>query len=318
MRRSTYFPQFIAPSEPAAPTFESLGSAAVIERTANAVRLRSGRTQVEVTAVANDLFRVGLFADGRPVDYRSEAVAKTDWPALAARVAADGTRIETSAAMAAISLDPLRIGFEDSNGRQFAVDDPSLGMGLAPLAPPSTRLVDPLGSPAVVYKQHLPGTHYFGCGERTGGLDKTASRQLFWNVDPPFGHTAALNNLYTSVPFVLALQDGVAWGMFVDSTYRLEFDLANQDPQRCGFAVDGGPLIYYVFVGPTPREVVARYTELTGRIPMPPRWALGNHQSRWGYKTADELLTLARTFREHELPLAAVYLDIDYMDGYRI
>src|SRR5260370_18069190 len=111
MRRSTYFPQFIAPSEPAAPTFGSLGSAAVIERTPNAVRLRSGRTQVEVTALANDLFRVGLFADGRPVDYRSEAVAKTDWPALAACVSAGGTRIGTQPALAALSLYPLRSGF---------------------------------------------------------------------------------------------------------------------------------------------------------------------------------------------------------------
>jgi len=318
MRRSTLFPQFIAPSEPAPPTFAPLGRAEVVERTANGVRLRSGRSQIEVAALAADLFRVGLFGDGRPVDYRSEAVAKTDWPALDVRVAADGTRIETSAAVASVRLDPARIGFADSSGQQFAVDDPTLGMGLAPLAPAATQLVDPLGSPAVVYKQHLPGTHYFGCGERTGGLEKTASHQVFWNVDPPFGHTAALNNLYTSVPFVLALQDGQAWGMFVDSTYRLEFDLANQDPKRSGFAVDGGPLIYYVFVGPTPRDVVERYTELTGRIPMPPRWALGNHQSRWGYKTAGELLALARTFRQREMPLDVVYLDIDYMDGYRI
>jgi alpha-glucosidase len=318
MRRSTYFPQFIAPSEPAAPAFESLGSAQVINRTPNGVGLRSGRTHVEVAALADDLFRVGLFADGRPVDYRSEAVARTDWPVVVARVAADGTRIETSAAMAVMKLDPLRIGFEDARGRRFAVDEPTLGMGLASLAPASTRLVDPLGSPAVVYKQHASGTHYFGCGERTGGLDKTVSRQVFWNVDPPAGHSAALNNLYTSVPFVLALQDGQAWGMFVDSSYRLEFDLANQDPERCGFAVDGGPLIYYVFAGPTPQAVVERYTELTGRIPMPPRWAVGYHQSRWGYKTADELLALARTFRQREIPLDVVYLDIDYMDGYRV
>ena len=63
------------------------------------MRLRSGRHVVEVAALANDLFRVGLFADGRPVDYRSEAVAKTEWPTLTARVSADGARVETSAAM---------------------------------------------------------------------------------------------------------------------------------------------------------------------------------------------------------------------------
>jgi alpha-glucosidase len=316
MRRSTHFPQFIGPSEEQ-PVFEPLGSAVVVDCTANAVRLKSGHATIEVTALADDLFRVGLFGEGRPVRYRSDAVAKTDWSPPAARVAADGTRIDTAAASAVISLQPMRIGFREGS-REFAVDDPHLGMGLVPLAPAETGLVDPLGALSRVYKRHLAGTHYFGCGERTGGLDKTTSRQVFWNIDPPPGHTAALNNLYTSVPFVLALQDGQAWGIFFDSSYRLEFDLANENPARCGFAIDGGPLIYYVFAGPTPRAVLERYTELTGRIPMPARWTLGNHQSRWGYKSADELLDVARTFRQRGIPLDALYLDIDYMDSYRV
>jgi alpha-glucosidase len=316
MRRTTHFPMFIAPTEQS-PVFESLGEAAVVGRTPNAVRLKSGHATIEVTALADDLFRVGLFGDGRPVSYRSEAVAKTDWSVPAAKIAADGTRIDTATASALISLNPVRLGFR-AGAREFAIDDPNLGMGFVPLAPAESGLVDPLGAPSRVYKRHLPATHYFGCGERTGGLDKTTSHQVFWNIDPPSGHTAALNNLYTSIPFVLALQDGQAWGMFVDSSYRLEFDLANEDPARCGFAVDGGPLIYYVFAGPTPRAVLERYTELTGRIPMPARWTLGNHQSRWGYKSADELLDLARTFRQRGIPLDVLYLDIDYMDGYRV
>ncbi len=318
MRRTTYFPQFEVPAE-AEPPFEPLGSARIVSQTSSSVRLRCGPTQVEVAALASDVFRVGMFGEGRRVDYRSEAVAKQDWapPPGSIHVADDEVRIQTSATTATITLAPLRIGFSDAT-REFALDDSALGMGFSPLAPITARLVDPLGTPAIVYKQHQPGTHYFGCGERTGGLDKTDSRQVFWNIDPPAGHTAALNNLYTSVPFVLALQDGQAWGMFVDSSYRLEFDLACQHPQRCGFAVDGGPLVYYVFSGPTPRAVVDRYTELTGRIPMPPRWALGYHQSRWGYTTAEQVLQLAHTFRERRIPLDAVYLDIDYMEGYRV
>ncbi|HLZ31312.1 MAG TPA: TIM-barrel domain-containing protein [Chloroflexota bacterium] len=320
MRRSTHFPQFVAPAA-AQPAFEPLGNAEVVERSGTWVRLRSGRATVEVAALAPDLFRVGLFGDGRPVDYRSEAVAHREWPPDGVRVEStrDGVRLATAAATAHLSLAPLRIGFEDSTGRrQIAVDDAVLGMGFAPLAPVESRLVDPLGAPSRTYKRHAPGTHYFGCGERTGGLEKTGSHQVFWNIDPPGGHTPALNNLYTSIPFVLALQDGQAWGMFVDSGYGVEFDLAREDPARCGFAVDGGPLRYYVFTGPTPRAVLERYTELTGRIPLPPRWALGYHQSRWGYKTAEEVLQLARAFRERSIPLDVLYLDIDYMAGYRV
>jgi alpha-glucosidase len=321
MRRTTYFRQFSVPSvEPL--NFESLGPAEVVNRHPAGVRLRSGPATVEVTALASDVFRVGLFGDGRPVDYRSEAVARTEWPPIAVHFGdqAGELRLATGEAAVRIALEPLRIGFEDAQGRHIAVDDPSLGMGFAPILPTreKNRLVDPLGAPIMMYKRHLAGTHYFGCGERTGSLEKTASHQVFWNVDPPLGHTASLNNLYSSVPFVLALHDGEAWGMFVDSGCRIEFDLAKEDASRCGIALDGGPLIYYVFTGPTPRAVLERFTDLTGRIPLPPRWALGYHQSRWGYKTADEVLTIARAFREHDMPLDALYLDIDYMDGYRV
>jgi alpha-glucosidase len=310
MRRSTHFEQFAVPSVPDE-RFEPLGTAYVVDRTTSSISLRAGPARIEVAALSSDLFRVGLFGEGFVTRYDSEAVARTEWDPLDSHVEvlSDEVRVATSSATACIRLDPLRIGFEDHGGRQ---------LGFAPLVPQPATLVDPLGAPARVYKQHLADTHYFGCGERTGGLDKTVSHQVFWNVDPPAGHTASLNNLYTSVPFVLALRAGQAWGLFVDSSYRTEFDLAHEQPDRCGFAVDGGPLIYYVFCGPTPRQVLERYTELSGRIPMPPRWALGNHQSRWGYASADQLLEVVRTFRARGLPLDAVYFDIDYMDGYRV
>ncbi len=101
-----------------------------------------------------------------------------------------------------------------------------------------------------------------------------------------------MNNLYTSIPFALSLQDGVARGLFVDYPGRSELDLAKADPERIEATVSGA-LVYYVFAGPTPRRVLERYTELTGRIGMPPLWALGNHQSRWGYETADEIREIA-------------------------
>jgi alpha-glucosidase len=314
MRRQALFPQFAAPGE-APLAYSPLGKATVVDHEGGTLRLRSGSSVIEVTALAPDVFRVGVFGGGRAVHYASEALADTQWAPCPVRVTAtaERVRLETTGLAADIGLDPLRISFLDG-GRQIAQDDPDLGMGYFDVS----AEIDPLGPPAIVYKQHRDGTRYFGCGERTGGLDKTGTHQMFWNVDPPTGHTASLNNLYTSVPFVLALRDGQAWGMFVDSSYRLEFDLACENPARSGFAVDGGPLIYYVFGGPTPRAVVEQYTRLTGRIPMPPRWALGYHQSRWGYMTADEVLGLARTFRAHDLPLDAIYLDIDYMSGYRV
>src|SRR5260370_5925118 len=92
-------------------------------------------------------------------------------------------------------------------------------------------------------------------------------QQLFWNVDPPRGHTALQNNLYASIPFTLVLSENQAWGVFLDSTTRVEFDLAHDDPQRAWFGAGSGDLVYYVFCGPTPKDVLARYTDLTGHKP---------------------------------------------------
>jgi alpha-glucosidase len=161
------------------------------------------------------------------------------------------------------------------------------------------------------------GERYFACGERTAGLEKTGTRQVFWNVDPPEGHTASFNNLYTSIPFVLCLREGRAHGVFYDHPGRVELDLAKTDPSRVTVSA-GDELSVYVLEGPTPADVLERYTALTGRMPMPPLWALGNQQSRWSYMDAGEVRALASDFRARGIPCDVIYLDIDYMDGYRV
>jgi alpha-glucosidase len=291
--------------------------AQVSERGEGRVRLRAGRATVEVTALAEDAFRIGFFPDGRPVEYASEATDGAAWEPVQAEVrdAAGGVELATAAATAHIALDPLRIGFSDASGRRFVRDarfwagEPGSAMaGVAGLIGPPVRL------------EHArePGERFFGCGERTSGLEKTGTRQLFWNIDPPSGHSASMVNLYTSIPFVLSLQQGRAHGVFLDNTHRVEIDLAKRDPGTVSYDAAGGDLVAYVFAGPTPRRVLERYTQLTGRAGMPPLWALGNHQSRWGYKSEEEIRALAGEFRSRGIPCDALYLDIDYMDGYRV
>jgi len=299
--------------------YTPLGAAELLDHNDRGVRLKAGSTTVEVTALAPDLFRVGAFAEGRTADYKSEAIEKSEWEA--AQVSMSDTEEEitlsTPEATAHISLNPLRIRFTDSEGRQFAADDNELGMGFVTGGQQSV-VTTPLGDPARLYKRREEGERYFGCGERTSGLEKTGSYQVFWNVDPPAGHTAAFENLYTSVPFTLSLADGKAHGLFFDNTHRVEFDLAKESADRAYYGAEGGDIIYYAFAGPTPRRVLDRYTELTGRTPMPPMWSLGNQQCRWSYETSDEVRAIAEQFRERNIPCDVIYLDIDYMDGYRV
>jgi len=163
----------------------------------------------------------------------------------------------------------------------------------------------------------LPGQRFFACGERTSGLEKTGTHQVFWNVDPPAGHTASFNNLYTSIPFTLALHEGKATGFFLDNPGRVEFDLGKADPNHVTATAENA-LVFYLFSGPTPRDVVEQYTRLTGRISLPPLWALGNQQSKWGYMDADEVRSICSGYRDRGIPCDVVYLDIDHMRGYRV
>jgi alpha-glucosidase len=299
--------------------YEPLGAAELLDHEGRGVRLRAGSTLVEIAALAPDLFRVGAFPEGRPPFYTSEAIAKENWEPLEVSIEGleGGLELVSSAARAHVALDPLRISFTDSSGRAFAADDEDLGMGFVQ-QPGSNVFNQPLGPKPRLYKRREDGERYFGCGERTSGLEKTGSYQIFWNVDPPLGHTASFNNLYASIPFILSLAKGRAHGLFFDNTHRVEFDLALEDEERACFGAEGGSLVYYVFCGPTPREVLGRYTELTGRTPMPPLWSLGNQQSRYSYMSEDEVREVARGFRERDIPCDVIYLDIHYMDGYRV
>lgn len=299
--------------------YEPLGRAELRGHDDRCLRLKAGSTTVEVAALAPDLFRVGAFAGGRAPRYDTEAIAKSDWGPVEVSIQETEAEISlsTTAATARIFLDPLRISFTDPTERTFAADDEDLGMGF--VKQPGASVFDaPLGDPPRLYKRRERGERYFGCGERTSGLEKTGSYQVFWNVDPPAGHTASFNNLYASVPFSLSLVDGKAHGLLFDNTHRVEFDLAKESAERAYYGAEGGDIVYYVFTGPTPRGVLDRYTELTGRTPMPPLWSLGNQQCRWSYETEDEVRELARNFRERDIPCDVIFLDIDYMDGYRV
>src|SRR5512132_3213957 len=300
-------------------SYEAVETARVVGRAAAGVRLEAGNALAEVSALAPDCFRVGLFGGGRPVAYPTHAVpAREPAPGRVERSERDGrVELATGEACAVIGRDPLRISFATADGATFAADDPGLGMGFD-RREQGDWVAGALGDAPCLHKLRGDGERFFGCGERTSGLEKTGTRQLFWNIDPPHGHTASYNNLYTSIPFVLSLQNGRAHGIFVDYPGRAEADIAKADSRRVAWRLASGDLVYYVFCGPTPARVVERFTELTGRTPMPPLWALGNQQARWSYTDAEEVRAVAAGFRAHDIPCDALYLDIDYMDGYRV
>jgi alpha-glucosidase len=161
-----------------------------------------------------------------------------------------------------------------------------------------------------------PDEVFYGLGEKTGSLNRRGHSYDFWNTDTP-GYAPDADPLYQSIPFLLGLRGATAWGLFTDNAHRLRVDVARADPEAVTVTAAGGAVDQYLIAGPRLPDVLERYTRLTGRPFLPPRWALGFHQSRWGYSSAEELLDIANELRARHLPADAVWLDIDYLDGYR-
>ena len=127
--------------------------------------------------------------------------------------------------------------------------------------------------------------HFYGLGEKAARLDKRRSSFVNWNSDTP-GYLEGRDPIYQTVPFYTGLQNGQAYGIFFDNSYRSYFDFGKSSQQRVWFGAEGGELNYYFFYGPSLKKILSRYADLTGRMPLPPLWALGNQQSRWSYYPA--------------------------------
>ena len=278
--------------------------------------------QARIALLADDLARVRLVPSGvEPA--RSWAIARDEmeWPIVKALVATEpgAMSLTTPTMRVEIGTAPFRVAFRwtDDEGA-FAEDDQELGMGMAtPTGTPPPESASRAGALRCV-KLLAPGERIVGAGLRTSGLDARGESIVNWNTDPPQPHGAETRVMYTTIPFWMGLRNGKAYGIFLDSAWRSELDFGAGQSDRLVFSVAGGELTYYVFAGPTPAAVLSRYAELTGHMPLPPRWALGYGQSRWSYFPEEQVREVAAQLRARRIPCDMLWLDIDYMDGYRV
>lgn len=152
----------------------------------------------------------------------------------------------------------------------------------------------------------------YGLGERTR-LDLRPGTFRLWNTDPNGRYGPGDDPLYVNIPVYYCQQSAGGYLAF----YENPFDATAAFDENVTFNFTGGALRLYLTAAPMPKAL-EEYSRLTGRSPLPPRWALGFHQCKWGYRTAEEVRSVVAGFRQRQLPLDAFHFDIDYMDGYRV
>jgi len=167
-----------------------------------------------------------------------------------------------------------------------------------------------------VYKTMPQDEHYFGLGDKPGPLDRRGQAFTMWNTDA-YGFQESTDPIYKTIPYFMTFRAGRALGVFIDNTWRSSFDFGKQIPNTYSFGATNGPLDYYVFYGPTPKQVVETYSWLTGTMSLPPLWSLGFQQSRYSYTPQSRVIEIADHLRADHIPADAIYLDIDYQQQNR-
>lgn len=167
-----------------------------------------------------------------------------------------------------------------------------------------------------------PDSQILGFGAAADGFDRNQKKFRLLNIDTLFG--TIRGSSYSSFPFFLIRRQEEYCGVFVNTVLPadVEIDTDDNNPRGSGIQFDfltahPLPIDLFIFRG-KPAEILDRYTELTGRPFLPPVWSLGFQQSRWSYKTQERVLEIAGRFRKEDLPCDAIYLDIHYMQNYRV
>jgi len=165
-------------------------------------------------------------------------------------------------------------------------------------------------------KHATEGESFFGLGDKASHLNMKGKKFENWATDQ-YSYKKDQDPLYKVIPFYIGLHSKIAYGIFFDNTFRSSFDFCGSKKNITHFEAEGGEMNYYFIYGPLMQDVVVKYTHLTGKPELPPLWALGYHQCKWSYYPEKKVREIAQTFRELQIPCDAIYLDIDYMDGFR-
>ncbi|MBV9927819.1 MAG: glycoside hydrolase family 31 protein [Acidobacteria bacterium] len=320
--------------------WRAAGDVKTVTRQADGVvlTLTSG-ARVAVTFRDLETVRVRLAPSGAFERDFSYAVESKDRKTVAAKVTESRDEIRISSlngTTIVIKRRPFLVSVLDAAGQAVVEADAAKGTSFDP----DTGAVE-------TSVKRVEWETYYGLGEKAGATHSRDTQQfVMWNTDT-YGYPRGLDPIYQSIGFYVALRQArsalahevitdiktgedkrpdpgpqsLAYGLFLDNTSRTYFDMGKTDPARVTFGAARGELNYYVFTGGkerSPKNILRDYTDLTGRAPLPPVWALGNQQSRWSYYPEARVREVARGFREAKIPADVIYLDIDYMDGFRV
>lgn len=286
-------------------TYRDIGHVVEYQKIGSNYAFACENGHVIVQFFAPSIVRIVMNPNEEPTLDRSKAVISQPKSVHVEEIVGESAiSLKTEQLELVIEQAPFRVTVHDTTGATILAEG-ELGMG------------HKVSGEVIAHKMMNQADRFYGFGEKSGFLDKRGEKYTMWNTDVYAPHNPETDPLYESIPYFMTLRNALAHGVFFDNTFRTVFDMKSAD-DTYAFMAEGGQLDYYVMAGPTPKAVLAQYTDLTGRMPIPPKWSLGYHQSRYSYGSEAEVRALAENFVERDIPVDVIHLDIHYMNGYRV
>lgn len=155
----------------------------------------------------------------------------------------------------------------------------------------------------------------YGLGEAVRGIDKRGWCYESFCTDDP-NHTETKRSLYGAHNFIVVSGEEL-FGVFVDYAGRVVFDIGFEEYDMLKIEPETPEFKLYIITGDCESDIVTQFRRMIGRSYLPPRWAFGFQQSRWGYQNEQDIRNVVGGYREKGIPLDAVNLDIDYMEDFK-
>ncbi len=160
-----------------------------------------------------------------------------------------------------------------------------------------------------------PDDIVYGLGEANRGINKRGFIYTSNCSDNP-NHLEDTRSLYGAHNFIIVAGNPV-FGIYVDYPAALTFDIGYTKIDELVISCADANLDIYIIDGENPYDIVKQFRKIIGRSYIPPKFAFGFGQSRWGYKTKEDFVNVAKGYRENHIPIDMIYMDIDYMDSFK-
>ncbi|MEP2348129.1 MAG: glycoside hydrolase family 31 protein, partial [Algoriphagus sp.] len=272
-------------------------------RTSDGFSAKSEIAQVQITVIRAGIIRIQATRNDSFDVNPYSIVAQPQEIDFFLEEQEDSLILTTSQVQVQFDLQGGICSFFDLNGFLLNKDD-SLGISW-------------LGTEVTCYKEVQANEKFIGLGEKTGNLNRAGRAYTNWNTDY-FGYGINDDPLYASIPFYIGLHGEKAYGIYFDNTHKSVFNFGASTDRFSYFNAEDGDMDYYFIHEPTVAEIISSYATLTGKMKMPPKWALGYQQCRYSYYPDSEVLALSTTFRDKKIPADVIYLDIHHMEQYKV